>query len=197
MVRLNRIYTRTGDNGTTGLVDGSRLSKADPRMAAIGDVDEANCAIGIAVTLIRDRPSTATLRRIQNEMFDLGADLATPGEDFAPSDMALRITADQVERLEQEIDSMNSVIEPLTSFILPGGSPAAAALHQARAVVRRAERSAVAAASEVLLNPLALQYLNRLSDHLFVLARVTNASADGDILWRPGVTRAKSEQTDP
>ncbi len=166
-------------------------------MAAIGDVDEANCAIGIAVTLIRDRPSTATLRRIQNEMFDLGADLATPGEDFAPSDMALRITADQVERLEQEIDSMNSVIEPLTSFILPGGSPAAAALHQARAVVRRAERSAVAAASEVLLNPLALQYLNRLSDHLFVLARVTNASADGDILWRPGVTRAKSEQTDP
>ena len=166
-------------------------------MIAIGDVDEANCAIGIAVTLIHDRPSTATLRRIQNEMFDLGADLATPGDDFAPSDMALRITADQIERLEQEIDSMNAVIEPLTSFILPGGSPAAAALHQARAVVRRAERSAVTAASEVSLNPLALQYLNRLSDHLFVLARVTNASADGDILWRPGVTRAKSEQAGP
>ncbi|QIG82048.1 cob(I)yrinic acid a,c-diamide adenosyltransferase [Stakelama tenebrarum] len=197
MVRLNRIYTRTGDDGTTGLADGSRLSKAEPRMAAIGDVDEANCAIGVALTLIKDRPTHATLRRIQNELFDLGADLATPGEDFAPSDMALRITADQVERLEQEIDAMNAVVEPLKSFILPGGTPAAAALHQARAVTRRAERSAVTAASEDSLNPLALQYLNRLSDHLFVLARVTNASADGDVLWRPGASRAKSQQADP
>jgi len=166
-------------------------------MAAIGDVDEANCAIGMALTAIDDRPTVATLRRIQNELFDLGADLATPGDDFAPSDKALRITEDQVERLEGEIDAMNAAIEPLTSFVLPGGSRAAAALHQARAVVRRAERSATAAAGSVSLNPQVLKYLNRLSDHLFVLARVTNAAGGGDILWRPGASRAKSEPTEP
>jgi cob(I)alamin adenosyltransferase len=189
VVRLNRIYTRTGDAGQTGLVDGSRVSKADPRIAAIGDVDEANCAIGVAAASLDEGPERAMLARIQNEMFDLGADFATPGEDFAPSDMVLRITAAQVERLEQEIDRMNEGLAPLTSFILPGGLPAAAQLHLARAVTRRAERSAVAAAATISLNPQALAYINRLSDHLFVLARLLNAQAGGDIMWRPGATR--------
>jgi len=190
MVKLNKIYTRTGDAGQTGLVDGSRVSKADPRIDAIGEVDEANCAIGIAVAALDEGPEREMLSRIQNELFDLGADLATPGEDFTPSDMALRITAAQVERLEQEIDRMNEALSPLTSFILPGGLPAAAQLHLARAVVRRAERAAVAASSQVALNPQALAYINRLSDHLFVLARLLNMAAGGDILWRPGATRA-------
>jgi cob(I)alamin adenosyltransferase len=190
MVKLNRIYTRTGDAGDTGLVDGSRVSKADARIAAIGDVDEANCAIGLAVASLEDGPEREMLTRIQNEMFDLGADLATPGEDFTPSDMTLRITTAQVERLEQEIDRMNEGLAPLTSFILPGGQPAAAQLHLARAVVRRAERTAVAAAGTMPLNPHALAYINRLSDHLFVLARLLNVQAGGDVLWKPGATRA-------
>jgi cob(I)alamin adenosyltransferase len=190
MVKLNKIYTRTGDAGQTGLVDGSRVSKANPRIAAIGDIDEANSAIGVAAAMLDDGPEREMLARIQNEMFDLGADLATPGEDFTPSDMVLRITAAQVERLEQEIDRMNEGLAPLTSFILPGGLPAAAQLHLARAVVRRAERSAVSAAAEVPLNPRALAYINRLSDHLFVLARLLNMAAGGDIVWKPGATRA-------
>jgi cob(I)alamin adenosyltransferase len=189
MVKLNRIYTRTGDAGDTGLVDGGRVSKASARIAAMGDVDEANCAIGVAATTLEDGPEREMLARIQNELFDLGADLATPGEDFTPSDMVLRVTAQQVERLEQEIDRMNEGLAPLTSFILPGGLLAAAQLHLARAVVRRAERSAVAAADDVALNPQALAYVNRLSDHLFVLARLLNAQAGGDVLWRPGATR--------
>ena len=129
------------------------------------------------------------LARIQNEMFDLGADLATPGEDFAPSEMTLRITAPQVDRLEREIDAMNEELEPLRSFILPGGEGGAAHLHLARTVVRRAERSAVAAAAEVRLNPQALAYVNRLSDHLFVLARLVASRTGGDTLWQPGATR--------
>jgi cob(I)alamin adenosyltransferase len=189
VVKLNRIYTRTGDAGDTGLVDGSRVSKASARIAAIGEVDEANCAIGVAICHLDDSPERAMLDRIQNEMFDLGADLATPGEDFTPSDMALRITPGQVERLEQEIDRMNEGLAPLTSFILPSGSIAAAEVHRARAITRRAERAAVAAASEVALNPQALAYINRLSDHLFVLARLLNTKAAGDVLWRPGATR--------
>jgi cob(I)alamin adenosyltransferase len=189
MVKLNKIYTRTGDAGQTGLVDGSRISKTAPRMAAIGDVDEANSAIGTAIAVLDDGPEREMLSRIQNEMFDLGADLATPGEDFAPSEMTLRITAHQVARLEHEIDRMNEGLAPLTSFILPGGLPAAAQLHLARAIVRRAERMAVAAAAEVPLNPQALAYINRLSDHLFVLTRLLNAAAGGDILWKPGATR--------
>jgi cob(I)alamin adenosyltransferase len=189
MVKLNRIYTRTGDAGDTGLVDGSRVSKAHARIAAIGEVDEANCAIGAAACHLDDGPERAMLARIQNEMFDLGADLATPGEDFAPSDMALRITLAQVERLEREIDTMNEGLSPLTSFILPGGLLAAAELHRARAIARRAERAAVAAAAEMALNPQALAYINRLSDHLFVLARLVNQGAGGDILWKPGATR--------
>lgn len=189
MVKLTKIYTRTGDKGETGLVDGSRLLKSASRMQAIGDVDEANSAIGLALTRIDDAEAKAMLGRIQNELFDLGADIATPGEDFAPSDMMLRIVPEQPARLESEIDAMNATLGPLTSFILPGGEPGAAALHLARATVRRAERALVKTASEVAINPLALTYLNRLSDHLFVLCRHLNANGSGDVLWKPGATR--------
>jgi cob(I)alamin adenosyltransferase len=129
------------------------------------------------------------LRAVQNEMFDLGADLATPGEDFTPNEMSLRIVQPQIDRLERQIDAMNEALAPLRSFILPGGGAGAAHLHLARTIVRRAERSAVAAGREVKLNPLALIYLNRLSDHLFVLARLVAAAEGGDILWQPGATR--------
>ena len=158
-------------------------------MQAIGDIDEANSAIGVALLFVTASEPRAMLGRIQNELFDLGADVATPGEDFAPGEMTLRITPEQVDRLEREIDAMNETLAPLTSFILPGGEAGAAHLHLARTIVRRAERSAVAAAAEVSLNPLALTYLNRLSDHLFVLARHIAAGAGGDILWKPGATR--------
>jgi cob(I)alamin adenosyltransferase len=158
-------------------------------MAAIGDIDEANSAISVALLYVQDDQARAMLARIQNELFDLGADVATPGEDFTPGEMTLRITAGQVERLEREIDRMNETLAPLISFILPGGQAGAAHLHLARTIVRRAERSAVAAAAEVSLNPLALTYLNRLSDHLFVLARSLASGAGGDILWKPGATR--------
>jgi cob(I)alamin adenosyltransferase len=191
MVKLNKIYTRTGDDGTTGLVDGSRVSKASTLMQAIGDVDEANSAIGMAVVALGDEPLAAALTRIQNDLFDLGADLATPAgaDGFAPSEMVLRIVPAQVERLEREIDLMNVHLAPLRSFILPGGSPQAAALHLARAISRRAERSAVAAANDVPLNPAALAYVNRLSDFLFVASRAVNQNGAGDVLWRPGATR--------
>jgi cob(I)alamin adenosyltransferase len=189
LVRLNKIYTRTGDSGETGLVDGSRISKAHPRASAIGDVDEANSAIGVALLHVESEQHRAMLSAIQNELFDLGADLATPGEDFAPGEMVLRIVQDQIDRLEREIDAMNAALEPLRSFILPGGGAGAAHLHLARTIVRRAERVAVEAAGEVSLNPLALTYLNRLSDHLFVLARLVARSGEGDILWKPGGTR--------
>jgi cob(I)alamin adenosyltransferase len=155
----------------------------------MGDVDEANSAIGIALLHVRDERRRDMLRAIQNEMFDLGADLATPGDDFAPSEMVLRIVQPQIDRLEREIDAMNETLEPLRSFILPGGGAAAAHLHLARTIVRRAERSAVAAARAVALNPLALTYLNRLSDHLFVLARLVAKDEGGDLLWQPGATR--------
>lgn len=158
-------------------------------MQAIGDVDEANSAIGIAVAALGGGDHAVMLRRIQNDLFDLGADFATPGEGFEPSEMELRIVPAQVARLEAEIDAMNEALEPLRSFILPGGSPAAAALHLARAIVRRAERTAVGAAIAVSLNPQALAYLNRLSDHLFVMTRAINATDGGDILWVPGASR--------
>ena len=183
MVRLNKIYTRTGDAGETGLVDGSRASKADPRFAAIGDVDEANCAIGLALLAVARDEARAMLGRIQNELFDLGADLATPDG----IEGALRIQPAQIARLEREIDAMNEDLEPLRSFILPGGAGGSAELHLARAVVRRAERAAVAAAEG--FNPDALKYLNRLSDHIFVLARWAAREEGGDILWQPGATR--------
>lgn len=189
MVRLNRIYTRTGDNGDTGLVDGSRIGKDDPRIAAIGDVDEANSALGLAIAALGPGEAADRLTRIQNDLFDLGADLATPGEDFTPGEMTLRIVAAQVERLETEIDAMNETLDPLTSFILPGGSSASGAVHLARAIARRAERTAVAASRHVALNPQALRYLNRLSDYLFVMARAVNAAHGGDVLWKPGANR--------
>lgn len=185
MVKLNKIYTRTGDTGTAGLVDGSRVSKASLRMAAIGDVDEANAAVGLAIAGLANQELSEQLRRVQNELFDLGADIATPGE----VEGALRIIPQQVERLEREIDQMNSSLEPLQSFILPGGSPEIAAVHLARTVIRRAERSAVALAKAEQVNPAALAYLNRLSDHLFVVARYVAARQGGDLLWQPGATR--------
>jgi cob(I)alamin adenosyltransferase len=188
LVKLNKIYTRTGDGGETGLVDGSRISKAHPRAVAIGEVDEANSAIGVALLHVRDENAQAMLGRVQNELFDVGADLATPGEEYT-TETNLRITADQVARLELEIDAMNEALEPLRSFILPGGGAGAAHLHLARTIVRRAERAAVAAAREVALNPQALVYINRLSDHLFVLARLIAKAEGGDILWKPGATR--------
>ncbi|MCC6478379.1 cob(I)yrinic acid a,c-diamide adenosyltransferase [Sphingorhabdus sp.] len=193
MVKLNKIYTRTGDAGTTGLVDGSRRSKADARMHAIGEVDEANSALGIAIAALEhdgsDTDLIVGLRRIQNDLFDLGADIATPGEDFTPGEMTLRIVQSQIDWLEAAIDSANEQLGPLTSFILPGGSPAGAAMHLARAVTRRAERALVAAGAAEAVNPLATGYLNRLSDYLFVLCRLINKDRGGDILWVPGASR--------
>jgi cob(I)alamin adenosyltransferase len=189
LVKLNKIYTRTGDGGQTGLADGSRIRKDHPRSQVIGDVDEANCAIGVALGEITDPDLHAVLGTIQNELFDLGADLATPGEDFTPGEMTLRIVQSQIDRLEREIDRMNEALEPLRSFILPAGRGGVAELHLARAIVRRAERSAVAASGEVPLNPLALIYLNRLSDYLFVACRFVAASHGSDVLWKPGATR--------
>jgi cob(I)alamin adenosyltransferase len=185
LVKLNKIYTRTGDGGTAGLVDGSRVSKSSLRMAAIGEVDEANAAIGVAIAALTDGETQLQLLRIQNDLFDLGADVATPGE----VEGALRIVAEQVARLEIEIDDMNASLEPLTSFILPSGSLGVSALHLARGVVRRAERAAVALDQAEPLNPQLLAYLNRLSDHLFVAARFIAAKEGGDVLWQPGGSR--------
>ena len=189
MVRLNKIYTRTGDSGDTGLADGSRMAKDHARAHAIGDVDEANSAIGVALLAVSNDRARTMLSAIQNEMFDLGADLATPGEDFEPNEMTLRVIQSQIDRLEAEIDAMNEDLEPLRSFILPGGAGGSAELHLARAIVRRAERSAVSAGRQVGLNPRALVYLNRLSDHLFVLTRWISRTEGGEILWQPGSTR--------
>ncbi|WP_435200272.1 cob(I)yrinic acid a,c-diamide adenosyltransferase [Qipengyuania sp. 902] len=192
MVKLNKIYTRTGDDGTTGLVDGSRLPKHDARMEAIGVVDEANSALGHAAVALAQSGHADDLFRIQNDLFDLGADLATPApddDDFTPSEMVLRIVSSQVDWLEQAIDAANERLEPLTSFVLPGGSEGAARLHVARAAVRRAERAMTAMATEVRTNPQALAYINRLSDYLFVLARVANRDGADDVKWVPGQNR--------
>ena len=188
MVKLTKIYTRGGDKGKTSLAGGARVSKDDTRVAAYGTVDEANATIGLA-RLHTSGDADSMLSRIQNDMFDVGADLATPGEDFTPSDMALRVTDEQVTRLEEEIDSLNAGLADLTSFILPGGSPASAYLHLARTVVRRAEREAITAAGDTSINPIAIKYLNRLSDHLFVLARHLNDNGANDVLWVPGANR--------
>jgi cob(I)alamin adenosyltransferase len=185
LVKLNKIYTRTGDGGSAGLVDGSRVSKSSLRMTAIGEVDEANAAIGVAIAALGRGELADRLLTIQNDLFDLGADVATPGK----VDGALRIVAPQVGRLEGEIDAMNASLEPLTSFILPSGSAAVATLHLARAIVRRAERAAVALHESEPLNPQLVAYLNRLSDHLFVAGRHVAASQGGDVLWQPGATR--------
>ena len=191
MVRLTRIYTRGGDRGETSLSDGSRVKKHALRVEAVGTVDEANAAIGLARLETGSDPQAgpdAMLGRIQNDLFDLGADLSTP-EGAGGAKGPLRILASQVERLEREIDAMNAELKPLDSFILPGGTGLAAALHLARTVVRRAERLAVALAERETINPEAIKYLNRLSDHLFVLARAANDKGLSDVLWRPGANR--------
>lgn len=188
MVKLDRIYTRGGDSGETSLVDGSRHPKFSPRIAAFGTIDEANAVLGIA-RLYTAGETDAMLARIQNDLFDVGADLATPGDDFDAASQSLRIIPRQVERLEAEIDAENATLPPLTSFVLPGGAPLAAYLHLARTVVRRAERLAAEAATRERINPLVLQYLNRLSDLLFVLSRAANHDAGAEPLWQPGLTR--------
>ncbi len=188
MVLINRIYTRTGDAGTTRLATGAEVSKADLRVAAYGDVDEANACLGLVRLHTAGTPLDPVLARLQNEMFDLGADLATP--PGPAEDRALRILDSQVARLEQEIDALNEGLGELTSFVLPGGSPAAAFLHLARTVARRAEREGVRAQGVgVDFNPEALRYLNRLSDHLFCAARRANRDGATDVKWVPGATR--------
>lgn len=188
MVKLNKIYTRTGDDGSTGLVDGSRVAKHAPRMEAVGAVDEANSALGFAVLALQGAWRDDVVR-LQNDLFDLGADLGTPGDDFAPSEMVLRIVPAQVDWIERRIDAVNDALAPLTSFILPGGSEAAARLHLARTATRRAERAVSALAAEDPVNPAALAFINRLSDYLFVLCRAVNDGGAGDVLWVPGASR--------
>ena len=192
MVRLTRIYTRTGDKGDTGLATGERIRKHHLRVEAYGGVDETNSCVGLVRIHTKDDVVLdPMLARIQNELFDLGADLATPASGLPEGAQALRVTDDQVTRLESEIDQLNSELSPLNSFVLPGGSEAAAALHLARTVCRRAERTAVALADqpdEEVSGP-ALRYLNRLSDLLFTAARWANSRGESDVLWRPGATR--------
>ena len=187
MVTLTRIYTRGGDQGRTSLGDGTRVAKHTGRVAAYGTVDEANATIGL-VRLHTAGEEDAMLARIQNDLFDLGADLCRPGSDF-DDPKVLRIRESQVERLEREIDAMNAQLQPLTSFVLPGGSPAAAFLHLARTVTRRSERLICELAEAEAVNPAAIRYLNRLSDHLFVLSRWLNDKGSGDVLWVPGANR--------
>ncbi|MGD9512408.1 MAG: cob(I)yrinic acid a,c-diamide adenosyltransferase [Geminicoccaceae bacterium] len=187
MVTLTRIYTKGGDRGRTSLGDGTRVAKHTARVAAYGTVDEANATIGMA-RLHTSGPADEMLARIQNDLFDLGADLCRPGSDFE-SESVLRIRESQVERLEREIDAMNAELQPLTSFVLPGGTPAAAGLHLARTVARRGERLIVELAEAESVNPAAIRYLNRLSDHLFVMSRWLNDKGGADVLWVPGANR--------
>lgn len=187
MVKLTKIYTRGGDAGKTSLVSGDRVLKSNPRVAAYGTVDEANATIGLA-RLHTEGAVDAALSRIQNDLFDLGADLATPGDDFEQT-QNLRIVEAQVVWLEHEIDGINEQLSPLTSFILPGGTPAAAYLHLCRTVARRAERDMVALTEVEPVNPAAIRYMNRLSDYLFVLARHLNDNGAADVLWVPGANR--------
>ncbi len=201
MVKLNKIYTRTGDQGTTGLASGDRLNKHHTRITAYGTVDETNAALGlVAVTIGHNAPSTdeeinlkAMVSRIQNDLFDLGADLSTPELPDAPvpDHPPLRIAEQQVTRLEEEIDLLNKELNPLQSFVLPGGNLVAAHLHMARTISRRAERHMVELSlmpNEIVSQP-ALQYINRLSDHLFVMSRYVNDKGLSDVLWTPGQNR--------
>ena len=195
-VRLTRIYTRTGDDGTSGLADFSRVSKTDPRLVAYADCDETNATLGMAMALSAlPPPIAAVILRVQNELFDVGADLATPVVDDPPYP-PLRVTQEYIDRLEADCDAFNADLPALTSFILPGGTPSGALLHLARTVARRAERSAWAlrAADPDGSNPLAATYLNRLSDLLFILARSANPA--GDVLWQPGGERADRPDAD-
>lgn len=201
MVKLTKIYTRTGDEGQTGLGDGSRVPKTDGRVEAYGTVDEANAQVGVAATLAGEGPISDMLRIIQNDLFDVGADLCTPELDDEQPGQALRVTPEHVERLERWIDEQNAKVPPLTSFVLPGGTPVAAAMHVARTVVRRAERRVVAwgqtqpGGPEGKPSAMPVRYLNRLSDLLFVLARVANGEG-GDILWKPGGDLGKKDDTE-
>jgi len=192
MVKLNKIYTRTGDKGQTGLGDGARVAKHSIRVAAYGTVDEANSVLGLArletAKLEDDGVAEAMLGRIQNDLFDVGADLCTP-EQENPEYPPLRVSAQQVERLEVEIDAMNAELEPLSSFILPGGSAVSAWLHLARTTARRAERLIAELAEAEAINDQSLTYMNRLSDHLFVMARFLNDKGKADVLWVPGQNR--------
>lgn len=187
MVRLTKIYTKGGDKGQTSLGDGARVDKHELRVAAYGTVEEANAAIGLA-RVHTQTVADAMLARIQNDLFDLGADLCQPGDDPG-EEGKLRIQASQVQRLEDEIDGLNVNLKPLESFILPGGKPAAAYLHLARTIVRRAERLVTELAKTEPINPVALRYVNRVSDHLFVLARFLNDNGRADVLWVPGANR--------
>ena len=189
MVKLNKIYTKTGDDGTTGLVSGPRRTKDDLRVEAYGTIDEANSAIGLARLHTTGLPELdAMLMLIQNDLFDLGADLATPDTGEPPAYEPLRIVETQVDRIERDIDQLNAGLEPLKSFILPGGSPAAAHLHLSRTIARRAERLMVALgrADGEIVSEAAMKYVNRLSDFLFVAARYANDGGQADVLWVPG-----------
>lgn len=187
MVKLTKIYTRTGDRGDTALGNGRRVAKHNHRVAAYGSVDEANAVIGVTRLYVEDELA-ASLLRIQNDLFDIGADLCVP-EVEQPKQQPLRVCEVQVHWLESEIDRLNASLETLRSFILPGGTAAAAHLHHARTVTRRAERDIVALMDEEAINPVVLRYINRLSDFLFVAGRAVNAAADGDVLWIPGAHR--------
>lgn len=192
MVKLNKIYTKTGDDGTTGLVAGPRRLKHDLRVESYGTVDETNSAIGVARLHTADMPDLdAMLMRIQNDLFDLGADLSTPETDEPPAYEPLRIVDRQVERLEHDIDALNADLEPLKSFVLPAGRPASAHLHLARTIARRAERLMVelSRSEGERVSPAALKYVNRLSDFLFVAARHANDHGRADVLWVPGKNR--------
>ena len=192
MVKLNKIYTKTGDDGTTGLVSGPRRFKNDLRIEAYGTVDETNAFVGVARLHTVEQPQLdGMLMRIQNDLFDLGADLATPDDGKPLSYEPLRIVATQVDRIEREIDELNASLSPLTSFVLPGGSPAAAALHVARTVSRRAERLMVALSHHdgEIVSQEALAYINRVSDFLFVASRFANDKGHADVLWVPGKNR--------
>ena len=191
MVKLNKIYTRTGDDGQTVLVNGQRVAKHAKRPIAFGEIDELNSVIGITRNFVNDTEMDMMLARIQNDLFDLGADLATPEmEEDTPS---LRITENQVKRIEKEIDVLNSNLSDLSSFILPGGSSLSSWLHFARTVARRAEREIASLAAEEPINKFAMHFINRLSDHLFVLARVANRNGQNDVLWVPGAQTGKQK----
>lgn len=200
MVKLNKIYTKTGDDGTTGLVRGPRRLKYDVRVECFGTIDEANSLIGRArlLTTAAMPKVDATLGRIQNDLFDVGSDLATPGADLPGAEPSLRVTMPQTDWLERQIDDFNRTLAPLESFVLPGGTALAADLHVARTVVRRAERLVVELFNrEPDVNPEAVRYLNRLSDLLFVLARVANEGGRRDVLWVPGQNASKNGTADP
>jgi cob(I)alamin adenosyltransferase len=196
MVYLNRIYTRTGDDGTTGLGDGSRVPKSHPRIVAYGGIDELNSVIGVALAAGLPRWIADRLTQIQNDLFDLGADLCVPESDAPPEKPPLRATASQTERLEHWIDEANERLQPLSSFVLPGGTPSAAHLHHARTVSRRVEIEVLRLGEYEVINPQVQMYLNRLSDLLFVLARVCNDDGTRDVLWTPGKFRGGAASAD-